>query len=154
MPVRIVRSNVPRTPPSVAFCGVSHDARAPLLATTTRCCLWHRPLSLAQESLLLLTPLRTRDRAECNTTAAVNLSCQQEKKCNNSRAADPKNQKQRRERKQARILQPDTGIMTFEKLLGPLLKDSAENDIPTAAALEGKVVAFYFSASWCVSGVS
>ncbi|CAM9377780.1 unnamed protein product [Ectocarpus sp. 4 AP-2014] len=39
--------------------------------------------------------------------------------------------------------------MTFQKLLGPLLKDSAENDVPTAAALEGKVVAFYFSASWC-----
>lgn len=38
--------------------------------------------------------------------------------------------------------------MPFQKLLGPVLKDSAKNDVPTGA-LEGKVVALYFSASWC-----
>lgn len=38
-------------------------------------------------------------------------------------------------------------VMPFQKLLGPVLKDSARNDTPTSA-LEGKVVALYFSASW------
>lgn len=38
-------------------------------------------------------------------------------------------------------------VMPFQKLLGPVLKDSARNDIPTSS-LEGKVVALYFSASW------
>ncbi len=42
--------------------------------------------------------------------------------------------------------------MPFQKLLGPVLKDSAMNDIPTGA-LEGKVVAFYFSASWYVAWI-
>eukprot|EP00903_Cladosiphon_okamuranus_P008393 g8069.t1 len=38
--------------------------------------------------------------------------------------------------------------MPLEQLLGPVLKDSAKNDTPTSV-LEGKVVALYFSASWC-----
>lgn len=36
---------------------------------------------------------------------------------------------------------------SMDSLLGPSLKDSAENDVPTSA-LRGKVVALYFSASW------
>lgn len=35
-------------------------------------------------------------------------------------------------------------------LLGPVLKDNQGNDVPTTDALSGKVVALYFSASWCV----
>ncbi|CAN0587257.1 unnamed protein product, partial [Ectocarpus sp. 12 AP-2014] len=116
-----------------------------------RCCLWQTPFLAAVAAPHTLANKREREREEFYTTAAVSLWWQREKKCYDWSAADPKREnQQRRERKQPRILQPDTGrhIMTFQKLLGPLLKDSAENDVPTATALEGKVVAFYFSASW------
>ncbi|CAN0426744.1 unnamed protein product [Laminaria digitata] len=36
----------------------------------------------------------------------------------------------------------------MDSLLGPFLKDNADNNVPTSA-LNGKVVALYFSASWC-----
>ena len=38
----------------------------------------------------------------------------------------------------------------MESLLGPSLRDNAESDVPTSA-LRGKVVALYFSASWCAN---
>lgn len=39
-------------------------------------------------------------------------------------------------------------MTSMNSLLGPSLKDNAEGDVPTSA-LQGKVVALYFSASWC-----
>ncbi|CAM9334577.1 unnamed protein product [Hapterophycus canaliculatus] len=38
--------------------------------------------------------------------------------------------------------------MPFQRLLGPVLKDPSKNDVPTSS-IEGKIVALYFSASWC-----